>query len=54
MKHTIFQGLRAKLQLLSPQLPMVLMAVMTPLLLPPSLESCPALWQKKTMHQFGP
>jgi hypothetical protein len=54
MKHTICQGLRAKLQLLSPQLPMVLMAVMKPLLLPQSPESCPMLWQEKTMHQFGP
>jgi hypothetical protein len=38
MKHTICQGLQAKLQRWSPQMLKVLMAVMTPLLLPQSLE----------------
>jgi hypothetical protein len=50
----ICQGLQAKLQLLSPQLLMVLMAVTTPLPLLRSPESCPVLVQEKTMHQFGP
>jgi hypothetical protein len=54
MKHTICQGLQAKLRHRSPQLLKVLMAVM--MLLPPFRrpESYPALWQEKTMHQFGP
>jgi hypothetical protein len=47
MKHTICQGLQARLWLLSPQLLTVLMAVMTQVPLPQSPESCPALWQEE-------
>jgi hypothetical protein len=54
MKHTIYQGLQAMLQHLSLWLLMVLMAVVKLLPPPPNLEFYPALWQEKTMHQFGP
>jgi hypothetical protein len=54
MKHTICQGLQAKLQRRSPQLLQVVMAVMMLLLLFRRPESYPALWQEETMHQFGP
>jgi hypothetical protein len=38
----------------SPELLMLLMAVVKPLPPPQSPELYPAMWQEKTMHQFGP
>jgi hypothetical protein len=53
MKHTIYRGRKATRLHLSPEQLILLMAVMEPLL-PPSPDMWPAMWQEKTMHQFGP
>jgi hypothetical protein len=52
--HTICQGLQAMLRHLSLRLQMALMVVVKLLPPPLNLELYPALWQEKTMHQFGP
>jgi hypothetical protein len=54
MKHTICQGLQAKLRRRSPQLLKVLMAVMTQLPPPRRPESYPALWQEKQCINSAP
>jgi hypothetical protein len=47
-------GLQAMRRPLSPWLMMLLMEVVKLLPPPQSPELYPAMWQEKTMHQFGP